>query len=156
MAGRFRGDTDDLIGRGFCGRLRRLPVRIVSLLAGLALFAAGTAFAASLVWNTRTLGAGNTTVATCVGSLRATYSVTWDTTTSAYKLATVTLSGNTSSCAVGALLSADVFNSTNTSLYHFSRTLVSGDIGSSAAIVLTPSSTVAAASIKGIAAGVTG
>ena len=131
-------------------------MRIVSVLVGLVLFSAGTAFAASLVWKSKTLGAGRTTVATCVGSLRATYAVTWDTGTNAYKLATMTLSGNTSACSVGALLSADVFNSSNTSLYHFSRTLVSGDIGSSAAIVLTPSSTVAAASIKGIAAGVTG
>lgn len=142
-------------GRGICGRLR-LSVRVVSVLAALAVFSAGTAFAASLTWGSKSLGAGNTTVATCVGSLRSTYSVTWDATSKAYKLATVTLSGNTSACAVGATLSADVFDSSNSSLYHFSYALVAGDIGTSAAIVLSPASTVAAASIKGIAAGVTG
>lgn len=126
------------------------------MLAALVVFSAGTAFAATLTWQSKSLGAGRTTVATCVGTLRATYAVTWDTGTNAYKLSTVTLTGNTSSCSTGALLSADVFDSSNASLYHFSHTLVSGDIGSSAAIVLTPSSTVAAASIKGIAAGVTG
>jgi hypothetical protein len=133
-----------------------LPVRVVSVLVGLAVFSAGAAFAASMSWNTRSLASGNTTVATCTGALRATYSVAWDATAKTYKLATVTVSGNTSSCAVGAVLSADVFDSSNTSLYHFEHPLVSGDIGASAAIVLTPSSTVAIGSVKGIAAGVTG
>ncbi len=145
-----------LTGRGFCGRLRRLPVRVVSVLIGLAIFSAGAAFAATLVWGSKTLGSGNTTVASCTSALRSTYAVAWDTTTKAYKLSTVTLKGDTSTCAVGALLSADVFDSTNTSLYHFSHTLVAADVSASAAIVLTPSSTVAAGSIRGIAAGVTG
>jgi hypothetical protein len=131
-------------------------VRIVSVLVGLTVFSAGVAFAASVGWNTKTLAAGNTTVATCTGALRATYAVAWDGTSNAYKLSTVTLTGDTSTCAVGALLSADVFDSSNNSLYHFSYALASGDVSSSAAIVLTPSSTVVAASIKGIAAGMTG
>lgn len=146
----------DLTGRGFCGRLRRLPVRVVSVLVGLAVFTAGAAFAASMTWNTKSLGSGNTTVGSCTAALRATYSVAWDGTAKTYKLATVTLSGDTSSCAVGAVLSADVFDSSNTSLYHFDHPLVSGDIGTSAAIVLAPSSTVAIGSVQGIAAGVTG
>lgn len=156
MAGSDDGNTSSLTGRGFCGRLRRSPVRFVSVLGGLAVFSAGAAFAASMTWNTKTLASGNTTVATCTGALRATYSVAWDTGTNTFKLATVTLTGDTSSCTVGALLSADVFDSSNTSLYHFSHALVSGDIGTSAAIVLAPSSTVAIGSVKGIAAGVTG
>lgn len=156
MPGRGSRHTVSLTGRGFCGRLRRLPVRVISVLVGLAVFSAGAAFAASVGWNTKTLASGNTTVATCTAALRSTYAVAWDGTTNAYKLSTVTLKGDTSTCAVGALLSADVFDSSNNSLYHFAYTLASGDISSTAAIVLTPSSTVAAASIKGIAAGVTG
>jgi hypothetical protein len=131
-------------------------VRVVGVLVGLAVFSAGAAFAASVGWNTKSLASGNTTVATCTAALRATYAVAWDGTTNAYKLSTVTLKGDTSACAVGAQLSADVFDSSNTSLYHFAYALTAPDVSTTAAIVLTPSSTVAAASIRGIAAGMTG
>jgi hypothetical protein len=72
---------------------------IVAVLIGTAVFGGIYGLAASMNVSTKTLGAGNTSVAACQpGTLTASYATTYDSTVPGYKVGVVTVSGLASTC----------------------------------------------------------
>ena len=126
---------------------------LLPLGAGVVVFGAATAFAATLTVNGTSLGAGNATVTSCNTAAAVSYGTTPTANTKTYDVstATVTTSGTGTGCANMAfrvtLLAAD-----GTALGEKTGTLDSSGAG---AVDFT-SSTIAASDVSGVAVVVTG
>ncbi|GAA4695662.1 hypothetical protein [Nocardioides conyzicola] len=134
---------------------------LLALGAGGAVTAAVVASAASIgSVNSTDLGAGTTVVASCDSSIDVDYTTSYDSTEGGYKVATITLSGLAAAC-IGQDVTVTVKGpgaSSNASLDEVDGTVAS-DSGTPAAAVnleLTPSTTVMAADVTGLAVVISG
>jgi hypothetical protein len=127
-------------------------VLAASLLA-LTIFGAVYGFAATLNVGANTLSAGNASVASCQtsGSPTGTYSLAYDSTLGAYKVAGVTVTSLDTACA-GKGISVTLTGASNANLGTITGTVPVGG----GSLALTPSSTVAAASVTGVSVAING
>lgn len=122
----------------------------VPVIAGVVVFGAVTAFAATLTITTKTLGAGNVTVASCNATATATYTTIYSTTIPGYKVATAPIT-----TAVGCTLmsyKATLYGTSGTSLGEITGALDATGAASPDFTALN----VSAASVLGIAVVITG
>jgi hypothetical protein len=129
------------------GRLARLAVPAV---VGVVVFGSVTAFAASLSVSSKTLGSGNTTVASCNASVSVTYNTSYASGIPGYKVTTAPV---TSAAACGGMAYKVTLTGTgNASLGEISGTLLAD--GSAAPDF--SASTISAASVTGVSVAITG
>jgi hypothetical protein len=120
---------------------------LLGLLLGLVVFGSTYGMAASLGVGTKTLGAGNSSVAACQGAtLTASYATSYDSTIPGYKVGVVTVTGLASTC-YSMSFRVSLVNSGNTSLGEVTGTTPSS--GSSFTADFT-SSNVQAANVAGV------
>ena len=127
---------------------------VFAIVLALTIFGAVYGFAATLNVGANTLSAGNASVASCqaAGTPTGTYSVAYDTTTAAYKVSGVTVTNLDTNCA-GKSISVTLTGSAGaTNLATFTGTVPVGG----GSLALTPSSTVAAASVSGVSVAING
>ena len=125
---------------------------LFAVVLALAIFGAVYGFAATLNIGTNQLSAGNAAVASCQSTTPATsYTVAYDTTLGAYKVATVTVTGFDAPCATKSA-SVTLTGALNANLITLSGAVPTVGIP----LVLTPGSTVSAASVTGLSVAVNG
>jgi hypothetical protein len=124
---------------------------LFALVLALTIFGAVYGFAATLNIGTNQLSAGNATVASCQasGTPTGTYSVAYDSTLGAYKVSGVTVTGIDTGCN-GKSLSVTLTGASNANL----GTITGAIAGTS--LALTPSSSISAASVTGVAVAING
>ena len=126
---------------------------LFALVLALTIFGAVYGFAATLNVGTNTLSAGNATVASCeTNTATGTYSVAYDTASTAYKVSGVTITGLDAACAGKAVSATLTSNSGGTNLGTITGTVPAGG----GSLTLTPSGTVAAASVSGVSVAIAG
>lgn len=127
---------------------------ILALTLALTIFGTVYGFAATLNVGANTLSAGNASVASCQasGTPTGTYSVAYDTTLAAYKVSGVTVTNLDAACAGKAISVTLTGSSGATNLGTATGTVPAG--GGSLAV--TPSSTIAAASVSGVSVAING
>jgi hypothetical protein len=127
---------------------------LFALVLALTIFGAVYGFAATLNVGANTLSAGNATVASCQasGTPTGTYSVAYDTATTAYKVSGVTVTNLDAGCA-GKAISVTLTGSSGASnLGTITGTVPAGG----GSLALTPSGTVSAASVSGVSVAING
>jgi hypothetical protein len=127
---------------------------ILALTLALTIFGAVYGFAATLNVGADTLSAGNATVASCQasGTPTGTYSVAYDTTSAAYKVSGVTVANLDTNCAGKAISVTLTGSSGATNLGTITGTVPVGG----GSLALTPSGTIAAASVSGVSVAING
>jgi hypothetical protein len=99
---------------------------ILALVAGLTVFGAVFAFAATLNVGTTALSAGNATVSSCDSDgVNATYTLAYDSAIPGYKIAGVTVNGINAACA-GKSVTVNLTDASNASLASATKTFASG------------------------------
>lgn len=132
------------------GLLRRRL--LLASLAAITVFAAVYGFAATLNVTSNKLSAGNVAVQSCQATApNSTYDVAYDSTLQGYKIADVVVTGLDANCA-GKAVDVTLTDSGNASLADITGTVP----GSGGSLTLTPSSTVAASSVAGVAVAING
>ena len=126
---------------------------IFAALLSLTIFGAVYGFAATLNVGTNTLSAGNATVASCQasGTPTGTYTVAYDSTLGGYKVSGLTVTGLDAGCASKAI-SVTLTGAANANLGTVTGTVPVGG----GSLALTPSGTVAAASVTGVNVAING
>lgn len=124
---------------------------VVPVVAGVLVFGAATAFAASLSLNSTSLASGNATVASCNASASVTYTTAYDATIPGYKVATAPIT--TAAACAGLAYKVTLTGAGNVSLAEVTGTLaaITGD----ATATFTPA-VVSAALVTGVSVVVTG
>jgi hypothetical protein len=99
---------------------------VLALVAGLTVFGAVFAFAATLNVGTTALSAGNATVSSCDSDgVNATYTLAYDSAIPGYKVAGVTVNGINAACA-GKSVTVNLTDASNASLAGATKTFSSG------------------------------
>ena len=126
---------------------------IFALVLALTIFGAVYGFAATLNVGTNQLSAGNATVASCQasGTPTGTYTVAYDSTLAAYKVSGVTVTGIDAGCATKSV-SVTMTGAAGANLGTLTGTAPAGG----GSLALTPGSTIAAASVTGVAVAING
>jgi fibronectin-binding autotransporter adhesin len=126
---------------------------VFALLLALTIFGAVYGFAATLNVGTNQLSAGNATVASCQasGTPTGTYAVAYDSTLAAYKVSSVTVTGIDTNCA-SKTVSVTLTGAAGANLGTISG---SAPVGGGS-LALTPGSSIAAASVTGVAVAING
>ena len=126
---------------------------LFALVLALTIFGAVYGFAATLNVGTNQLSAGNATVASCQasGTPTGTYTVAYDSTLAAYKVSGVTVTGIDAGCASKSV-SVTMTGAAGANLGTITGTAPAGG----GSLALTPGSTVAAASVTGVAVAING
>ncbi|MDX6486046.1 MAG: hypothetical protein QOF43_1199 [Gaiellaceae bacterium] len=126
---------------------------LFALVLSLTIFGAVYGFAATLNVGTNQLSAGNATVASCqaTGTPTGTYTVGYDATLGAYKVATVTVTSLDAGCATKAV-SLTLTGAAGSNL----GTLTGAVPAGGGSLTLTPGSTISAASVTGVAVAING
>jgi hypothetical protein len=126
---------------------------IFALVLALTIFGAVYGFAATLNVGTNQLSAGNATVASCQasGTPTGTYSVAYDSTLAAYKVSGVTVTGIDTGCG-SKTVSVTMTGAAGANLGTITGTAPVGG----GSLALTPGSTIAAASVTGVAVAING
>lgn len=125
---------------------------LFALVLALTIFGAVYGFAATLNVGNGQLAAGNASVASCqVASATGTYAVAYDATLGGYKVSTVTINSIDTACASKAL-SVTLTGAANANLISLTGTVPVGG----GSLVLTPGSTVSAASVTGLSLAING
>ncbi len=123
---------------------------IVPAVAGVVVFSAASAFAASLTVNGGSLGAGNGTVASCNASATVTYTTAYDATVPGYEIATAPVT--TAAGCNGRAYKVTLTGAANASLGEVSGTLdASGNATPNFA-----SSNIAASAVTGVSVVISG
>jgi hypothetical protein len=123
---------------------------VVAVVLALTIFGAVYGFAATLNVGANTLSAGNASVASCESaSTTGTYTVAYDATLGAYKVATVNVTGIDVACN-GKAISVTLTGASSANLNTISGTIA----GTS--IALTPGVTVSAALVTGVSVAING
>jgi hypothetical protein len=124
---------------------------VVPVVAGVLVFGAATAFAASLSLNSTSLASGNATVASCNASANVSYTTAYDATIPGYKVATAPIT--TAAACAGLAYKVTLTGAGNVSLAEVTGTLaaVTGD----ATATFAPA-VVSAALVTGVSVVVTG
>lgn len=128
---------------------------LFALVLALTIFGAVYGFAATLTVNSNTLSAGNATVASCqqTGTPTATYTVAYDTTATAYKVASVVVTGLDATNCAGKTVSVQLTNTNGTALVGSQMT---GTVAGSS-LTLTPSgAAIPAANVTGVSVAING
>ena len=127
---------------------------LFALVIALTIFGAVYGCAATLIVGANALSAGNATVASCQasGTPTGTYSLAYDTTLAAYKISGVTVTNLDTNCA-GKAISVTLTGSSGASNLGTITGTVPGGGGS---LSLTPSGTIAAASVTGVSVAIDG
>lgn len=127
---------------------------LLALVIGVTVFGAVFGFAATLNVGSTALSAGNATVASCDSDgVNATYSLAYDSTLAAYKIAGVVVNGINAACA-GKSVTVNLTDSSNASLasatktYPGTGTTLSFTAGTGGD--LTPTTTIAASSVANV------
>ena len=123
---------------------------LIPAVVGVVVFGAVTAFAATLTVNTKTLGSGNATVASCNASASVTYNTTYSATLPGYKVTTAPVT-SAAACATMAY-KVTLTGASNTSLGEVSGTL---DATGTASPDFSASN-VAASAVTGVSVVITG
>ena len=127
---------------------------ILALTLALTIFGAVYGFAATLNVGANSLSAGNASVASCQasGTPTGTYAVAYDTTLAAYKISGVTVTNLDTGCA-GKSISVTLTGASGaTNLATITGTVPAGG----GSLALSPSSTIAAASVSGVSVAING
>jgi len=126
---------------------------IFAALLSLTIFGAVYGFAATLNVGSNTLSAGNATVASCQasGAPTGTYSVAYDSTLGGYKVSGLTVTGLDAGCASKAI-SVTLTGAANANLGTATGTVPVGG----GSLALSPSGTIAAASVTGVNVAING
>jgi len=126
---------------------------IFALVLALTIFGAVYGFAATLNVGTNQLSAGNATVASCQasGTPTGTYTVAYDSTLGAYKVSGVTVTSLDAGCATKTV-SVTLTGTGNSNLGTITGAVPAGG----GSLALTPGSTIAAASVTGVAVAING
>jgi hypothetical protein len=126
---------------------------LFALVLALTIFGAVYGFAATLNVGTNQLSAGNATVASCQasGTPTGTYTVAYDSTLAAYKVSGVTVTGIDAGCATKSV-SVTMTGAAGANLGTVTGTAPAGG----GSLALTPGSTIAAASVTGVAVAING
>ena len=125
---------------------------LFAIILALTIFGAVYGFAATLNIGTNQLSAGNATVASCQSTTPATsYTVGYDATLGAYKVATVTVTGFDGPCATKNA-SVTLTGTGGSNLITLSGAVPS--VGTP--LVLTPGTTISAAAVTGLSVAVNG
>jgi hypothetical protein len=120
-------------------------------IAAISIFGGVYGFAASLNVTSNNLSAGNATVAACQAtSPNSTYTVAYDSSFGGYKVASVVVTGIASTCN-SLPISVDLTGTGNTSL-----TEMTGNTGTSGSVTLTPSGSIHADAVTGVAVAING
>jgi len=128
---------------------------VFAIVLALTIFGAVYGFAATLNVGANTLSAGNATVASCqtTGTPTGTYSIAYDTTTTAYKVSGVTVTGLDTANCQGKALSVTLTGTNGTAVL----ATLSGTVPSTGStLALTPGSTIAASSVSGVSVAING
>ena len=127
---------------------------LLALVLALTIFGAVYGFAATLSVGANTLSAGNASVASCqqTGTPTGTYNIAYDTTTAAYKISSVVVTGLDATNCSGKTVSVQLTNTAGTTLV---GTQMTGTV-SGTSLTLTPASTIAASSVGGVAVAING
>jgi hypothetical protein len=127
---------------------------LFALVLALTIFGAVYGFAATLNVGANALSAGNATVASCQasGTPTGTYAVAYDTTSAAYKISGVTVTNLDANCAGKAISVTLTGASGATNLGTITGTVPVGG----GSLALTPSGTIAAASVTGVSVAIDG
>jgi fibronectin-binding autotransporter adhesin len=126
---------------------------VFAVVLALTIFGAVYGFAATLNVGANTLSAGNAAVASCqtTGTPTGTYSIAYDTTTTAYKVSGVTVTGIDTGCGSKSV-SVTMTGAAGANLGTLTGTAPVGG----GSLALTPGSTIAAASVTGVAVAING
>ena len=127
---------------------------LFALVLALTIFGAVYGFAATLNVGANTLSAGNASVASCqqTGTPTGTYNIAYDTTSAAYKVSSVVVTGLDATNCSGKTVSVQLTNTAGTTLV---GTQMTGTV-SGASLTLTPASTIAASAVGGVAVAING
>ena len=127
---------------------------LLALVLALTIFGAVYGFAATLSVGANTLSAGNAAVASCQasGTPTGTYSVAYDTTSAAYKISGVTVTGLDATNCANKTVSVTLTGTNGTAILGSTMT---GTITAST-LALTPASTIAASSVTGVSVAING
>jgi len=127
---------------------------LLALVLALTIFGAVYGFAATLSVGANSLSAGNASVASCQqsGTPTGTYSVAYDTTTAAYKVSGVTVTGLDNTNCSGKTVSVTLTGTSGTAILGSTMT---GTV-SAATLALTPGTTIAASSVTGVSVAING
>ncbi len=123
---------------------------LVPVVAGVAVFGAVSAFAATLTVNSKSLGSGNATVASCNASANVTYNTAYVSTLPGYKVSTTPVA--TAATCTGMTFKVTLTGASNASLAELTGTLDA--TGAAAPDFSTP--VIAAASVTGVSVVITG
>jgi hypothetical protein len=128
---------------------------IFASVLALTIFGAVYGFAATLNVGTNTLSAGNATVASCqvTGTPTGTYTTSYDTTTAAYKVGSVVVTGLDNTNCNGKSVSVTLTSASGATILGSSMT---GTVPASGNLTLTPGSTISAASVTGVSVAING
>jgi hypothetical protein len=127
---------------------------LFALVLALTIFGAVYGFAATLNVGANTLSAGNASVASCqqTGTPTGTYTIAYDTTSAAYKISSVVVTGLDATNCSGKTVSVQLTNTAGTTLV---GTQMTGTV-SGTSLTLTPASTIAASAVGGVAVAING
>ena len=127
---------------------------LFALVLALTIFGAVYGFAATLNVGANTLSAGNASVASCqqTGTPTGTYNIAYDTTTAAYKVSSIVVTGLDATNCSGKTVSVQLTNTAGTTLV---GTQMTGTV-SGTSLTLTPASTIAASAVGGVAVAING
>lgn len=123
---------------------------LVPVVAGVAVFGAVSAFAATLTVNSKSLGSGNATVASCNASANVTYNTAYVSTLPGYKVSTTPVA--TAATCTGMTFKVTLTGASNASLAELTGTL---DATGAAAPDFSTSA-IAAANVTGVSVVITG
>jgi hypothetical protein len=127
---------------------------VFALVLALTIFGAVYGFAATLSVGANTLSAGNASVASCqqTGTPTGTYTVAYDTSSAAYKVGNVVVTGLDATNCANKTVSVTMTSSSGATILGSTMT---GTITASS-ITLTPSTTISAASVTGVSVAING
>lgn len=130
---------------------------VVPVAAGVVVFGAATAFAASMTVTSTGLGSGNGSVASCNASVSVSYNTEYNSAVPGYRVTTTPITTNVTACANKAY-KVTLTNSSNASLSERTGTLnASGNAdGASSPNFASALPNVPAASVTGISVVITG
>jgi hypothetical protein len=127
---------------------------VFALVLALTIFGAVYGFAATLNVGANTLSAGNAAVASCeTSTATGTYAIAYDTTTTAYKVSGVTITGLDAACAGKAVSATITSNSGATNLSTLTGTV---PVGGGSLALGAPASTVGAGTVSGVSVAING
>jgi multisubunit Na+/H+ antiporter MnhE subunit len=127
---------------------------VFAVVLALTIFGAVYGFAATLNVGANTLSAGNASVASCqvTGTPTGTYTVAYDTTTAAYKVGTVVVTGLDNTNCLNKSVSVTLTSASGATILGSTMT---GTIAASS-LTLTPGTTIAASLVTGVSVAING